>query len=78
MNTDFRKRLDKIESTFIPREDENGVVFIPLKGESNEDCADRIARWQAGEVVEGQERVYTGRARTMRIRFVKAVCPKAA
>ena len=72
MNTDFRKRLDKIESTFIPRKDESGVVFIPLKGESNEECGERLARWKAGEVVEGQERVYTGRERTMRIRFVKA------
>ena len=36
------------------------VVFYPLKGESDEEYADRIERWKAGEKVEGQSWTYAG------------------
>ncbi len=39
----------------------NGVMFLPLKDESDEDYDNRVARWMAGETVEGMDREYTGR-----------------
>ena len=54
------KMLDNIEAALRSDGDQNGVVFIPLKGESNEDMDIRITRWKAGEIVEGVNRPYQG------------------
>ena len=50
--------MDAIENRFTPAT--SGVVFIPLKGETDQEMDDRIARWRSGEKVEGQDKVYTG------------------
>lgn len=74
MTPGMRKRLERIEESFVPDERKNGVVFIPLKGESTEECADRMARWRAGEIVEGIDRRYTGREPVIGVvRFVREV-----
>jgi hypothetical protein len=54
----MRKRLDAIETRFNPVQ--SGVVFFPLQGETDEEMDKRIAKWYAGEKVEGQDKVYTG------------------
>ena len=58
MNPRMRKRLDAIENRFTPAR--NGVVFIPLKGETDQEMDSRIQRWYSGEKVEGQTKMYTG------------------
>ena len=53
MQPKFWKRLDGVEQSLQPDEDKSGVVIFPLKGESDEEYSDRIAKWKAGEEVEG-------------------------
>jgi hypothetical protein len=55
------KRLDSIEDSFAAEESKNGIVFMPLKGESMEEYDARILRWKSGAKVEGQDRICTGR-----------------
>ena len=77
MNPQMRKRLDSIEGRFAPNADKCGVVFTPLKGESDQEYDARIGRWFAGEKVEGQERMYTGReVGVLRVVYVEAKCPQ--
>ena len=79
MNKEMRRRLEKIEAKFCPNEDKSGVVFIPLKGESDSEYDERIERWYAGEEVEGQKKVYVGgNQRVMKVRFVKSGVKHAA
>jgi hypothetical protein len=59
MNRRIRDRLDAVESKLGGGQ--NGVVFIPMKGETNADCRERVQRWKAGHAVEGIDRPYTGR-----------------
>lgn len=76
MNPRLKKRLDVIEQRFAPDEDKCGVLFSPLKGETDQEYDARIARWYAGEKVEGQDKMYTGReVRVVRVVYVKAKCP---
>ncbi len=74
MNPRTRKRLDAIESRLSPDENLSGVVFVQLKGETNDEMRARMARWYAGEKVEGQERTYTGQWVGV-VEYVKAKCP---
>ena len=60
MNRELRRRLEKVEEKFCPDESKCGIVFYPLEGESDSEYDERVARWYAGEEVEGQERPYTG------------------
>ena len=74
MNIRMRKRLDKIEESILFDETKNAVVFVPLEDESDRDYDDRIKRWKAGEMVEGQHRTYTGNEpRVITVRFVESV-----
>jgi hypothetical protein len=66
----MRKRLIAIEDRLSPDESKSGVVFFPLKGETDQEYDDRVARWYAGEMVVGQDRLYTGKEVVGRIRFV--------
>ena len=78
MKPDMKKRLEAIEDR-LASHDKSGVVFLPLKGETEEEMDDRIARWYAGEKVAGQERIYSGNGYpAVRIRFVKSVNPFAS
>ncbi len=78
MNPRMKKRLDAIDLALAPNEDRNGVMFIPLKGETEEEMDERMARWYAGEKVEGQDKLYTGREWVViRIKYVKAKCPQS-
>ena len=71
MNPQLWKRLDKIERSLTPVQ--NKVLFIPLKGESDEEYDARIARWKSGEKVEGIDQMYTGQeVGIIRIKFVSA------
>jgi len=79
MNPDMRKRLEKIEDKWCPDKSKSGVVFIPLKNETDDEYDRRVERWYAGEKVDGQDKLYTGNeVGVMRIRFVEARCPDAA
>ncbi len=60
MNREMRRRLEKMEEKLCPDESKNGIVFVPLKGESDSEYDERVARWYAGEEVEGQKRPYAG------------------
>jgi hypothetical protein len=74
----MRKRLEQIEDKFRPDDNKSGVVFLPLDGETREQMDSRIERWYAGEKVEGQDRLYTGREPlVMRVGYVKSVCNDA-
>ena len=54
------------------------VVFYPLKGESDEDYANRIERWKAGEQIEGQSWTYAGNEENyMVVEYVKCAYDKA-
>ncbi len=64
------KRLDNVKASFCPNESKNGIVFIPLNGESDQECDARIARWKAGERVEGMDREYTGSKMIGVVRYV--------
>jgi hypothetical protein len=78
MNPRTKKRLDAIEDKLSPDTDKSGVVFIPLKGETGQEMDQRMARWYAGEKVEGQDKMYTGREFVvMRIKYVEAKCPQS-
>ncbi len=57
----MRKRLDAIEDKLNPDEDKSGVWFYPLTNESDAEYERRIERWRAGEKVEGQDRLCTGK-----------------
>ena len=59
MKPDWRKRLDKVANSLTPQS--SGVMFFPLDGESHEEVLERVARWKAGEKVEGVDQPYTGR-----------------
>lgn len=72
MKPEWRRRLSKVEGSMAT--DKNGIVFYPLEGESDEDYDDRVARWKAGERVEGMDRVYTGKEPTIGV--VKYVAAK--
>ncbi len=61
MKPNWRKRLDKVAVSMKPRT--NGVTFFLLDGESKEEMEQRVARWKAGETVEGMDCAYTGRER---------------
>ena len=50
--------MSKVEGSMAI--DKNGAVFYPLEGETDEDYDNRVARWKAGEKVEGQDRLCTG------------------
>ena len=70
MRPNLWKRLNRVEDSFCPNESKNGVVFIPLKDETNEDCEARIARWKAGQKVDGMDREYTGSEMIGVVRYV--------
>ena len=54
------------------------VVFYPLTGESDEDYANRIERWKAGEQIEGQSWTYAGNENNyMVVQFIKCAYDKA-
>ena len=54
------------------------VVFYPLKGESDEEYANRVERWKAGEKVEGQSRAYAGNEENyIVVQFIKCAYDKA-
>ena len=50
--------MSKVEGSMAT--DKNGIVFYPLQDESDEDYDDRVARWKAGEKVQGMDRMCTG------------------
>ena len=60
MNPRLKKRLDAVENRLMPDPNLSGTFFIQEVGESDEEVRERIARWRAGEKVEGQDRPYTG------------------
>jgi len=71
MNRAMRRRLEKMEDKFCPDESKFAIVFVPLKDESNSEYDERVARWYAGEEVEGQKRPYAGPNQiVMRVVFV--------
>jgi hypothetical protein len=57
MNPDMNRRLKAIEEVLGNNADKGGVVFRPLSGETDEQYDQRIARWYAGDEVEGQDKV---------------------
>ncbi len=59
MKPNWQKRLDKVAVSMMPHTD--GVIIISLEGESGDEFQQRVARWQAGEQVEGVDQSYTGR-----------------
>lgn len=59
MKPEWWRRLSKVEGSMAT--DKNGIVFYPLKAESDEEYDARIARWKRGETVEGMDSVYTGK-----------------
>ena len=63
MNPNWRKRLDKVAASVMPHTD--GVMFFQLDGESEDEMEQRVARWEAGEKVEGLDREYTGREQSI-------------
>ena len=79
MNPQLRKRLGKIEEGIYPNQNMNGVVFLPLNGESDAEYDRRVERWYAGEKVEGQDRLYTGNeVGVMRVVYVPCDRPHEA
>ena len=76
MNREMRRRLEKMEKKFCPDENKCGIVFHPLKGESDSEYDERVARWYAGEEVEGQKRPYTGPNQLVVMRVVYVSCKK--
>ena len=70
MKQEMLKRLDDIENSLTT--DKNGILFFQSVDESDDECADRIARWKAGEKVEGQNRQYAGKDQMiMVIKFIE-------
>ena len=67
MNPEMKRRLEAIEDARGSNADKRGVLFIRLKGETDMQCDQRIARWYAGEEVEGQDRVYPGNTGILQI-----------
>ena len=59
MKPHWRKRLDKVASSINPHT--KGVMFIQHENESDAELDQRVARWEAGEKVEGVDQSYTGR-----------------
>ena len=71
MRPNWRKRLDRVAASMTPHTP--GVVFCSLEGESIYELEQRVARWTAGEMVEGMDREYTGRESSVWI--VQSVTP---
>jgi len=71
MNLNWRKRLDKVAASVT--QSTSGVMFFQLDGESEEDMDQRVARWKAGDTVEGMDCEYTGRESS--IWLIKPVKP---
>ncbi len=69
MKPDLWKRLDKVAASMSPHTP--GVVFYSLEDESDQEIEERVARWKAGEMVEGMGQPYTGREQS--VWLVKAV-----
>ena len=58
MEASLKRRLARIENAIQPPK--RGVLFMPLKGENNDDVQARMERWYAGEMVDGVDIPYTG------------------
>ena len=71
MRPNWRRRLEKVAATLNPHTP--GVMFIQHEGETDQELEQRVARWEAGEQVEGMDQPYTGRESCVWI--IKAVKP---
>jgi hypothetical protein len=65
-------RLENAEASLQPDEDQNGVVFFPLEGESIKKFDQRIRRWLSGQDVTGISTKYRNNIRFGVVRFVSA------
>ena len=63
MKPNWRKRLDKVAASMMPHTP--GVMFFQLDGESEQELEHRVARWEAGETVEGMACTCTGREQSV-------------
>lgn len=64
----LRKRLERVENQVTG----GCAVVMQLGGESGSEMDDRVARWQAGESVEGMDTQYSGQSPIIRVRFMGA------